>query len=410
MSDQQKKYEFRRYLEELKNKSGRGTELISLYIPPDKQIHEVVAQLRDEYGQASNIKSKSTRTNVQSAIESILSRLKYISKPPENGLVIFCGAVAAGADKTEMEVYILEPPEPINIYKYHCDSRFFLEPLEEMLKDKKTYGLIVLDRREATIGILRGKTIEALRYLTSNVPGKHRQGGQSARRFERLREIAIHEFYKRIGDAASEIFLSIDPKDLEGILIGGPSPTKEEFYKGGYLHHELQKKVIGLFDVSYTDDTGLYELVENASEALEQHDLVREKELMRRFMRELAKEDGGLAVYGEEEVRRNLMMGSVDILLISEDLRKVRVKYRCQSCGHKEEVTLSDGSQPLQKKCPKCGGEMSAEETKDIVKELSEIAEQMGTKVEFISTEFEEGEQLLKAFGGMAGILRYRTS
>ncbi|MBC7109723.1 MAG: peptide chain release factor 1, partial [Archaeoglobi archaeon] len=367
-------------------------------------------QLRDEYGQASNIKSKSTRTNVQSAIESILSRLKYISKPPENGLVIFCGAVAAGADKTEMEVYILEPPEPINIYKYHCDSRFFLEPLEEMLKDKKTYGLIVLDRREATIGILRGKTIEALRYLTSNVPGKHRQGGQSARRFERLREIAIHEFYKRIGDAASEIFLSIDPKDLEGILIGGPSPTKEEFYKGGYLHHELQKKVIGLFDVSYTDDTGLYELVENASEALEQHDLVREKELMRRFMRELAKEDGGLAVYGEEEVRRNLMMGSVDILLISEDLRKVRVKYRCQSCGHKEEVTLSDGSQPLQKKCPKCGGEMSAEETKDIVKELSEIAEQMGTKVEFISTEFEEGEQLLKAFGGMAGILRYRTS
>jgi peptide chain release factor subunit 1 len=409
MSDQQKRYEFKRYLEELRKKSGRGTELISLYIPPDKQIHEVVAQLRDEYGQAANIKSKSTRTNVQSAIESILSRLKYFSKPPENGMVIFCGAVAVGADKSEMETYIIEPPEPITIYKYHCDSRFYLEPLEEMLQDKKTYGLIVLDRREATIGILRGKNIEALRYLTSNVPGKHRQGGQSARRFERLREIAIHEFYKRIGDAASEIFLSMDQENLEGILIGGPSPTKEEFVKGGYLHHELQKKILGLFDVSYTDDTGLYELVENASEALEHHDLLREKELMRRFMKELVKEDG-LAVYGEEEVRKNLLMGSVEVLLISEDLRKMRVKYKCESCGEMKEVTISDEQNVGSVKCEKCGIEMKVEETKDIVHELSEIAEQMGTKVEFISTEFEEGEQLLKAFGGIAGILRYRTS
>jgi len=409
MSSQQKKYEFKRYLEELRKKSGRGTELISLYIPPDKQIHEVVAQLRDEYGQASNIKSKSTRTNVQSAIESILSRLKYFSKPPENGMVIFCGAVAVGGDKTEMETYIIEPPEPINIYKYHCDSRFFLEPLEEMLEDKKTYGLIVLDRREATIGMLRGKTVEPLRYLTSNVPGKHRQGGQSARRFERLREIAIHEFYKRIGDAASEIFLSIDPKELEGILIGGPSPTKEEFVKGNYLHHELQKKILGLFDVSYTDDTGLYELIENASEVLEQHDLMREKELMRRFMKELVKEDG-LAVYGEEEVRRNLLVGAVEIVLISEDLRKLRLKYLCDSCGNIVEETFSGDTPPQTKKCPKCGADMKLEESKDIVQEFSELAEQSGARVEIISTEFEEGEQLLKAFGGIAGILRYRTS
>ena len=33
-------------------------------------------------------------------------------------------------------------------------------------------------------------------------------------------------------------------------LTGGPSPTKEEFEEGNFLHHEVQKRIIGLFDVA----------------------------------------------------------------------------------------------------------------------------------------------------------------
>jgi len=141
----QEKYEFKRLLDELRSKTGRGTELISLYIPPDKQISDVVAQLREEYGQAANIKSRVTRLSVQSSLESAMARLKLIPKPPKNGVVIFIGSVDVGANKTEMYSVALEPPDPIVTYRYHCDSQFLLEPLEEMLADKKTFGLIVLD-------------------------------------------------------------------------------------------------------------------------------------------------------------------------------------------------------------------------------------------------------------------------
>ncbi len=236
------KYEFKKKLESLRDKRGRSTELITLYIPNDKQIFDVTNQLKDEHGQAANIKSKLTRTNVQGAIESLLSRLRYLDKVPENGIVYFTGAVDIGANKTSMESELIVPPEPITVYKYHCDSAFYLEPLEDMLKDKGTFGLLVLDRREATVGLLVGKRIEAFRNLTSTVPGKQRKGGQSSHRFQQLRFIAIHEFYKRIGDAANDIFLAVEPKDLKGILIGGPSPTKEEFYAGEFLHHELMRK------------------------------------------------------------------------------------------------------------------------------------------------------------------------
>jgi len=411
-SDAHKRYEFKRQLEELRSKKGRGTELISLYIPRDKQISDVVAQLRDEHGQAANIKSKITRTNVQSALESLMSRLRYFPRSPEKGVVLFTGAVDVGSNKTDLQSFTVEPPEPLISYKYHCDSGFYLETLEDMLTDKMTYGLLVLDRREATVGLLKGKRIEPMDHMTSNVPGKQRKGGQSAHRFQQLRLIAIHDFYKRIGDAASKVFLAVDHKHLEAVLIGGPSPTKEEFEDGEYFHHELQKKVLGLFDTSYTDESGLSELVDNASDALMNLDVIKEKKYMERFLKELVG-DNGLAAYGEEEVRTNLQMGSVEVLLLSEDLRRERLNTKCTQCGGADAVTVTrrpGEDKPELAPCKKCKGTVKVTDSTDVVDELSTLADQMSTQIVFISTDFEEGAQLMNAFGGMAAILRYKTS
>ena len=406
----QERYEFKRLLDGLRSKKGRGTELISLYIPPDKQISDVTSQLREEYGQASNIKSRVTRLSVQGSLESAMSRLKLIPKPPENGVVLFIGSVDIGANRTELFSAALEPPDPIVTYRYHCDSSFYLEPLEEMLADKRTFGLIVLDRREAAIGLLKGKYIESLKTLTSTVPGKQRKGGQSSHRFQQLRLIAIHDFYTRIGESANDAFLPIDPKDLEGILIGGPSPTKEEFVEGGFLHHELQRKVLAALDVSYTDESGLYELVDTAQEQLADLEVTQDKEIMRRFMKELVS-DKGLAAYGEKEVRHNLELGAVDVLLLSEDLRKTRAKIVCtnRSCDYTDSQTRSGSSEPVGT-CLKCSSPLTIEEEVDIVSDLSKLAELSGAEVKIISTEFEEGAQLFRAFGGIAAILRYKTS
>jgi peptide chain release factor subunit 1 len=406
----QEKYAFKRLLDDLRSKVGRGTELISLYIPHDKQISDVMAQLREEYGQASNIKSRVTRLNVQSALDSAMSKVRLIPKAPENGVVIFIGSIDIGSNRTDMYSAALEPPEPITTYRYHCDSSFLLSPLEEMLAEKKTFGLIVLDRREATIGILRGKRIEPIKHMTSTVPGKQRKGGQSSHRFQQLRLIAIHDFYKRIGESANEAFLSIDAKDLEGILIGGPSPTKEEFVEGVFLHHELQKKILDALDVSYTDESGLHELVENAQERLLDLELTQDKLVMRRFLKELVS-DKGLAAYGEKEVRHNLDLGAVDTLLLSEDLRKTRAKIVCanKNCDFTESQTRTSSSPPLGY-CLKCGGTLNIEEEEDIVSELSKLAEASGSTIKIISTDSEEGAQLYQAFGGIAAILRYKTS
>ena len=400
------KYEFRRSLEEVRKISGRGTELISLYIPPSRQISDVAAYLRNEYSQSSNIKSASTRKNVQSAISSILARLKGLRMPPENGLVFFVGHRSTSADQTQMVQYVLEPPEPVLTFIYRCDSGFFTEPIEQMLEHKDTYGLIVIDRGEATIGTLHGKRIVPIKNVPSLVPSKHGRGGQSARRFERLIEIAAHEFYKKVADIVNESFLS--DKDLKGILVGGPGPTKEYFVKSEYLHYELQEKIIDTFDTGYTDEYGLRELVEKAREALKGIDLMREKDLMQKLFEEIRKPDGGLSIYGEEQVRDALMIGAVEKLLLSEDMRKVKLDLKCPSCGFTKEGTAKDSTEEF--KCDKCQTIMDVEQVHDLVGDLHKVADDNNTKVEFISGESDEGELLKKAFGGIAGILRFRVN
>ena len=144
MSDVSSKelYEFKRTLRELGEKKGRGTELVSVYIPRDKQLSDVGKQMRDELGQSSNIKSKTTRKNVQSAIEVIMQRIRLFKHPPEKGLVLFTGMIPKGGPGTEkMETFVFEPPEPIQTYWYICDNVFYLEPLEEMIETKEVYEI-----------------------------------------------------------------------------------------------------------------------------------------------------------------------------------------------------------------------------------------------------------------------------
>ncbi|MDD5502636.1 MAG: peptide chain release factor aRF-1, partial [Candidatus Thermoplasmatota archaeon] len=296
----------------------------------------------------------------------------------------------------------------INVYAYRCDSTFFLEPLEQFLVEREKYGLLIVDRKEATIGILSGKNIRMVDNMQSLVPSKHGMGGQSQRRFERIIEIAAHEWFVKVGQVASAVFLA-DP-DIKGILVGGPGPTKDYFVKEVYLDYRIQQKIINQFDTGYTDEYGLRELVDKASAELTTLGLTKEKDIGQRFMREITKTDGGLSVYGENEIRHALDLNAVDTIMLSEALRLYRVKIGC-SCGYFEEKTIKE--EDLEKdlgNCPKCGGRMSILEKKDIIQDISELADKGGAKVELMSTETNEGETILKAFGGIAGILRYKIS
>jgi len=406
-------FRLKKTLNTLADKEGRGTELISLYVPPGKQISEAMNMLRQEYGTASNIKSTTTRKNVQDAIVKVQQRLKLFKQVPEKGLVIFCGAIPQnGAGSERIETYVITPPEPIDIYLYRCDSRFHTEHLQELLREKETYGILLIDASAATFATLRGRRLEILRQETSGVPGKTRAGGQSARRFERLREMRLQEYFRRVGEHANTIFLPIE--NLKGLIIGGPGPTKYDFEKGDYLNYMLKNKIIDIVDTAYVDEQGVKEVVNKAPEIMRKIRYIEEKEVMQQFLYEIG-HDTGMATYGEEEVRKTLETGAVRTLLLSEGLDIMRVTVKCNACGYQEQRTLksqmltSFEQSLIGKSCPKCKApSLSIADTEDLIENFAQLAEHANTDVEMISDETEEGQMLKNSFGGIAAVLRFK--
>lgn len=411
-ADSVRLYKVRKLISELSNKEGRGTELVSLYIPPKKPIHEAIANLREEWGTAGNIKSDTTRNHVQDALTKTMQRLKLYRTAPDTGLVIFAGALPTNGPGSEVvNVYEIIPPKPVVQYLYQCDDHFHVEWLKDMLKEDKVYGLLSIDASDAGLGILSGDSLDIVDVLTSGVSGKTRKGGQSARRYERGREMELTYYYHRVAEHATRAF--IDSNKVTGMIVGGPGPTKDEFLKSGYLHYELQKKVVAVLDLGYSGREGVRELVEKAGDILKDVRLVEEKKLVQKFLFEVNKQ-GGLAVYGLPRVIEALQKASTEVVLVSDDLDMVKLEARCKKCGTVKSETVQASKRIHQRQemasvpCTKCGATDFEVTEKDVVDVLEEMAFQVGSKVEVISTGTEEGA-MFKSFGGVGAILRYRS-
>ncbi len=407
---QNRRLQLKLALEDLREMRGFGTELVTVIIPPDRKISDARQLLQNEHGQAANIKSKSTRKNVQGAIESAISSLNTFKNAGERGVALFVGAIIVGNNKTRLvNVVIDDPPVTLTSFRYRCDSVFEISQLEDMLIDRNSYGLFVIDRGEAAYGIATGKRIHVQEHLVSNIMGKHRQGGQSAQRFERLIEEAAHKFFKRVTEHACNYWLP-NIQDIQAIIIGGPGHTKEFVIRNEYFHHEIQKKISDtVFDVGYSNESGIRELVGNAGSLMGEIELDSERQVVNEFLREIM-QTYSKATYGEAMIRRALDEGAVDRLLISETLRQRMVTISCNPCSHEWIVQIERMS--ALPACPSCGEENKTKEVSSIslIDELVELAARTSAEVVFISEDSEEGASLKDGFGGLAALLRYPLS
>jgi peptide chain release factor subunit 1 len=360
--DDKEKFKLEELIEELGSLRGRHTELVTVYIPAGFNINTVTKQLDAEASTASNIKSKSTRKNVLDALERISRELKLYKQTPPNGMALFCGNVSPTEGQEDIKLWVIEPPQPLKVRLYRCDQVFVLDPLKEMVEVSEVYGLLVMDRKEATIGLLEGKQIKVLRKMTSGVPGKYKAGGQSSVRFERIREGLAKEFYRRIAVEMKELFFDM-PK-LKGILVGGPIPTKEDFLKEGNLVTALKEKVIGVKDIGYSDEHGLKLLVEASQDVLSQQEIIHEKKLLENFFMLLGKSPEKVA-YGKEPVEKAFQYGAVQTLIISKKVDK------------------------------------------QVMHSMIEKAESISAEVEIVSTDTPEGEQFY-SLSGIGAILRFQ--
>ncbi len=399
VSEGKKRRELAKLLSKLKGFRGSGTELITVYIPTGYPLAEISNKLRNEYGQAANIKSKSTKNNVQAALDKIIQYLKIFKQTPDNGLAIFCGNISKDPGRPNIELFALSPHQPLQIQMYRCDSEFQMEPLLMMGKVREKYGLVTIDGKDATVAILEGNVTKIVRRLTTTGPSKTTKGGSSAARYQRYVEELIENYYTRVGEAMDETLMTIG---IKKVFVGGPGPVKDNFLKKKPFNYQFQ--ILGVFDIGYVDDYGISELARKTNDVIAEAKAMREKKLIGEFMKEIAKE--GLAVYGPKETMEALEKGRIGTLLMSEKFISKLLRIRCEK-GDEEDIIIEREEEKEEIKCSK-GHEVEFIGETDLFDQLYDKAEAKGIDVETIASDTMEGQQFLAGFKGIGAILKYK--
>jgi len=283
--------------------------------------------LAEEVGKASNIKSRVTRQNVTDALTSTLEKLKLYNKTPPNGLVLFCGLVQQEDGGEKMIKVDLEPFKPINTTLYKCDSVFHTEEVRKLLEDNDKFGFIIMDGNGSLFGTLQGSTRNVLLKFNVDLPKKHGRGGQSANRFARIRMEKRRNYLRKVAESTTACFITNDMPNVKGLILAGSAEFKNDLQKSDLFDLRLQPIVIKLVDISYGGENGFNQAIELSSDALKSVKFIHEKKVIGKFFEEIAK-DTGKYVFGIKDTLEGMDMGSIDILIIYENLEYNRLILR----------------------------------------------------------------------------------
>ncbi|CAE7460613.1 ERF1 [Symbiodinium microadriaticum] len=380
---------------------GNGTSAITLILNSKQDINLTNKMLTEEYGTASCIKSRVNRLSVLSAITSTQQRLKKYNRTPPNGLIIFCGEVlteAEGADNKEKKLTIdFEPFKPINTSMYLCDSKFHTEPLAELMEDDDKFGFLIMDGNGSLFGTVQGNHREILHKFTVDLPKKHGRGGQSALRFARLRLEKRHNYVRKVGETATQMFIpNGETPNIKGLIVAGSAEFKQDLTTNTDLFDQRLAAIVipPLLDISYGGEAGFNQAIELSAETLRNVKFVQEKKLVTKFLDEVAT-DSGRYCFGIKDTMQGLEAGAVEILIIWEQLDIKRLVIRNPHTDTEEVKYVT----PEQEKDPKLyvdketNVELNVTENEAFLDWIVVNYKNFGTKLEFISDRSQEGNQ-----------------
>lgn len=365
--------------------------------------------LTEEVGKASNIKSRVTRQNVTDALTCTMEKLKLYNRTPNTGLVIYCGLIQQENGGEKMVKFDITPFKAINTSLYKCDSVFHTEELKKLLEDNDKFGFIIMDGNGSLFGTVQGNTRTVLLKFTVDLPKKHGRGGQSANRFARIRTERRHNYVRKVAESTTACFITNDRPNIKGLILAGSAEFKNDLQKSDLFDQRLQPTVLKTVDISYGGENGFNQAIELSADTLRSVKFVHEKKVIGRFFEEIAK-DSGKYVFGLKDTIEAMENGSIDVLIIWENLEYHRLTLK----DNQENVTTEIVHKSKLSGNSKWKNELTGVEY-EIIDDLSltewflDNYKKFVTHLEIVTDKSSEGSQFVKGFGGIGGVLRYRV-
>ena len=400
-------FRLKKLIQDLDQMRGLGTSMITLIINYKDQISQFSKMLVDEVGKATNIKSRVTRQNVIDALTSTVEKLRLYNKTPSNGLVIFCGLVQMPTGGEKMIKIDLEPFKPINTSLYRCDNIFHTDELKSLLVDNDKFGFLIMDGNGSLFGLLQGNTKIILNQFKVNLPKKHSKGGQSANRFSRLVTESRHNYIRKVGEGLTKAFITNDVPNVKGLILAGSAEFKNKLQKSDLFDPRLAPIVMKVVDISYGGELGFNQAIELSQDALKNVKFIHEKKILEKFYEEIAK-DSGKYVFGIKDTMEAIENGVVDILIIWENIDFIRLTLKDNKNQIRVETVSSRKVIGQKYKPDDSDVEYEIVENISLSEWLLDNYKKYVSQLEIVTDKTSEGNQFVKGFGGIGGILRYK--
>jgi peptide chain release factor subunit 1 len=349
---------------------------LSVYLPTGSKGDERANEgfLESRIKAIRNVVSGDIEEDFGRTLSMVSDLLLHDPVPGERGRVVFASAPSGllQVHRTAIE------PERVLV----LDNSPFIMPLARLMDDYEDYGIILFDSQRAKVYTVRSKTIAQVDGSRIDLMNKHKKGGMSQKRFNRLRRGAMDRFVKEVVEDLDRVE---GLRDIEQFVVAGPGPEKKQLLDA--LPKHLRDKVIGTMDVDM--DVHRDQLEKHTEVLAIAHERAEESSALEDLKVAIYKDE--LGALGVEEVRDALLAGRVQTLLCLVDLSMV--KQICERC---KRITGPAGSEG---RCPSCGGPTSAA---DVMEELYEMAESTSAELEVV-----DDSPFLEEVGGVAAILRY---
>ena len=400
-------FKLKKLIQDLDKMRGLGTSMITLIINYKDQINQFSKMITEEIGKATNIKSRITRQHVTDALTSTNEKLRLYNRTPKNGLVIFCGLVQLPQGGEKMIKIDLEPFKPINTSLYRCDNIFHTDELKTLLEDNDKFGFLIMDGKGSIFGTLQGSTKTIINRFSVDLPKKHSKGGQSSNRFARLRDESRHNYLRKVAEGLTSAFISNDVPNVKGLILAGSAEFKNDLQKSDLFDQRLSPIVIKIVDISYGGNMGFDQAIKLSQDALRNVKFVHEKKILGRFFEEIAI-DSGKYVFGLKDTMEAMDNGMIDVLIIWENINFV--KLTLENSRGENLVEYVSANKINGNKYQSDDGKIECEILENIP--LSEYLinnyKNYVSHLEIVTDKTSEGNQFVKGFNGIGGILRYK--
>jgi len=186
---------------------------------------------------------------------------------------------------------------------------------------------------------LQGSTRNVLLKFNVDLPKKHGRGGQSANRFARIRIEKRRNYLRKVAESTTACFITNDMPNVKGLILAGSAEFKNDLQKSDLFDLRLQPIVIKLVDIAYGGENGFNQAIELSADALRSVKFIHEKKVIGKFFEEIAK-DTGKYIFGIKDTLEAMDMGSIDILIIYENLEYNRLILRDSNDGNNQSFLL----------------------------------------------------------------------